>query len=192
MQTIEPKKTKGAKRASTEKKHAGKVSMSYHPDRRGTNLVPAATHWDPDIMGSFPAPGPKGRFQDSRKAKQAEPQHKGAGKSKPDTSRTAGYCVEGRKSRNRRPDRNTRDTGYNGYTGHTNRSFRERSVCADIPRYVEPEHYSSTCCGKCKHYQRIWRGRVWVCDNRCSEKHGFPTDYGNTCDSFEREDRGNL
>lgn len=181
---------KRAKSASA----GGEVSITYHPGC--WNTIPPSTRWEPDFMSSFPTARPKGRFQDGWKANQASQQHKGPAKSGPDTGlMTGGYCVDGREGRDSRPDRNASDAGINGcasHTGYTDHSFREHSICADIPRYVEPEHYSSTCCGKCKHYLRVWRGRVWVCDNRCSGKHGFPTDYGNTCDSFEREDRGNL
>lgn len=140
---------KRAKSASA----GGEVSITYHPGR--WNTIPPSTRWEPDFMSSFPTAGPKGRFQDGWKANQASQQHKGPAKSGPDTGlMTGGYCVDGREGRDSRPDRNASDAGINGcasHTGYTDHSFRERSICADIPRYVEPEHYSSTCCGKCKH-----------------------------------------
>lgn len=184
MQTIDPKKREKVKGTPAGKKPVKKVSMSYHPDLRGANLVPSAAQWGTGIMGSFPASS-NGVFQEDRKTKQPQ-RHESQ-------TMLGGYCFDGRSERNSRDDRHSRHGGNVRNTGYNRHGFRERSVCADIPRYGLDglETYSNTCCGKCKHHLRVWRSRVWVCDNICSEKHGFPTDYGNTCDSFERENRGN-
>lgn len=80
---------------------------------------------------------------------------------------------------------------YSSQPGHSGNTNNDKHGFHDAVRRGRPIYeakYSSTCCGKCKHFLRPWRSGVWVCSNGESKKNGFPTNYASTCPLFARED----
>ncbi len=180
------------KAVSAGQKPADKISVSCHPELKGD----VSTQEKQGYMAAI-AVKPQGRFPDGWQAKQVNQAERRKDLVRGTGAASGEHHPDGRKSRNSRNRQNDRRTGHahqkervrqNGHAGYAGYSHQAHSE-----RYVhclrESEEYSSTCCGKCRHHLRIWRSRVWVCQNSRSEKCGFPTDYGNSCDFFGRDER---
>lgn len=150
-------------------KPAKNAFISYHPELRGMGTQGMARV-------------PQRMFPDGWQAKP----------SKQAANPTNGHKLEnGSAGRHKeRYDRKDRCGYAKGTYRHCGRPQAFLSHDTYVARHVTDgeREYGSACCGKCKHHLRVWGARVWACDNAMSEKHGFPTDYGNTCAFFERED----
>lgn len=167
-----------------------KLSMAFHPERLGLR--------------------PQGRFPEGWQARKSTPHpplertahgtpHEIAiPKRRPKAGADTGRDGAGRRYERRIPDSSGTKKDYEH--GHTRtRTDTVRKPCGEKPPQADgnrkknvwnpDEGYSSTCCGKCEYFQRVWRTSVWACDNSESKNHRFPVDYGCTCECFKRATR---
>ena len=186
-------RTKRTKKPGEGQKDSGETAVSGNPGRKISAQAGVYRSSQPIKL--------RGRFPDGWQAEEAIHQKFGihnaeasfsgkypAGREKQE-NRSAGSLNKKKNARYIGREGHLRQDAYIANTAYT--GYGSQACETELFGYSleDPDEYSRTCCGKCRHHLRLWGERIWICDNCESEKCGFPTDYGDSCGSYERDER---